>query len=265
MHVTRTLVTGGLGTAAVLLAVAAPASAATSAPTAPSASPTPISEPGWAGYYTNNVETQASTTFVVPKIDCSANPAGSFAGQALGVQFLSNYNGTTGFGHGPNSVVRVYCIGSTAHYDAEFYFENAADTNEVAVPAGVSVQPGDLILVSVQVTASQSVDTLVNISHLRDGVARQTGPGSSDAGPDVGLAALSGDASGPIELGSPAASSPPAPSAPVRFFASLIGLKPLSGAAGLGAQEWTNPSDASEVWAAPSALTGDSFTVTVTP
>ncbi len=256
MRVTGKLITGGLGAAALLLAVAAPASAAPS--------PAPISVPGWAGYFTNDVASQAATTFVVPKINCSANPAGSFAGQALGVEFLNNFNGTTDPGHGPSSVVRAYCIGSTANYDAEFYFPNAAGTDELPVSAGVRVRPGDLVRVSVQVTASQSVDTLNDLSRP-GGRARQTGLGATNAAPNVGLTALAGGAGGPTAIGSPAASSPPAPSTPVFFFASRIGHQPMASAAGLGAQEWTNPSEASEVWAAPSGLTGSSFTVTVTP
>jgi hypothetical protein len=249
MHVTGKLITGGLGAAALLLAVAAPASAA------PPAAPAPIAVPGWAGYFTNDV---------VPRIDCSANPAGSFAGQALGVEFLNNFNGTTAAGHGPSSVVRAYCIGRTANYDAEFYFPNAAGTDELPVSAGVRVRPGDVVRTSVRVTASQSVDTLIDLSRP-GGRARQTGLGATDAAPNVGLAALAGGAGGPTLIGSPAASSPPAPSTPVFFFASRIGHQPMAGAAGLGAQEWTNPAEASEVWAAPSGLTGNSFTVTVTP
>jgi hypothetical protein len=265
VQVTGRLITATLGTGAVLFALAAPASAASGSSGQQSASLTPISEPGWAGYYTNDVEAQASTTFVVPRLNCSGNPAGSFAGQGLGVLFLSNYNGTTGPGHGPNSVVREYCVGHTAYYDTEFYFPNAAGTNEVAVSAGVPVRPGDLVETSVQVTASRSEDNLINLSDGRDGFAQQTGPGVTDAAPDVGLAALSGDASGPTDIGSPGASSPPAPSNPVLFLGSQIGNQPLTRAAGLGAQEWTNPSDASEVWAAPSALFADSFAVTITP
>ena len=126
---------------------------------------------------------QASTTFVVPRITCSGNPAGHFAGQALGVLFLSNYNGTTGPGYGPGSVVQAYCTGKTAHYDAEFYLPNAADTNSLPVSAGVRVRPGDVVETSVQVTASQSVDTVVNLSSPWDGFARQKGPGATDAGP----------------------------------------------------------------------------------
>jgi hypothetical protein len=263
MRVTRGLITAALGAGALVAAVAAPASAASVSTR--SAALTPVSEPGWAGYYTNDVEVQAATTFVVPRIDCSGNPAGSFAGQALGVTFLSNYNGTTGPGYGPNSVVREYCVGHTAYYDTEFYFPNSAGTSEVAIPAGVPVRPGDVVETSVHVTASESVDTLVNLGAGRRGFAQRTGPGATDAAPNLGLVAVSGTRTGPNEIGSPADSSPPAPSNRVVFFANQIGNQPLSDAAGLGAEEWTDPSNASVVWAAPSALAGESFTLTVTP
>jgi hypothetical protein len=262
MPLKHRIITATLGAGALLLGVTATASAAQASPGWSSASPTPASVPGWAGYYTNDVETEASTYFSVPTIDCSGLRAGSFAGQALGVEFLNDYNGTTAPGHGPDSVVRAYCIGAKAYYDTAFYFPNAAGTQEAPVPAGVSVRPGDLIETSVQVTASASVDTLDNLSTEKS--AQLTGPGATDTGPDVGLVALSGDASGPVQIGTPAASSPPAASTGVLFLDAEIGNQPLAAAAGLGAEEWTDPADASDVWAAPSALAGNDFLVTVT-
>ena len=101
---------------------------------------------------------QASTTFVVPRITCSGNPAGHFAGQALGVLFLSNYNGTTGPGYGPGSVVQAYCTGKTAHYDAEFYLPNAADTNSLPVSRWGASGRANVAETSVQVSAPQLVE-----------------------------------------------------------------------------------------------------------
>ena len=57
---------------------------------------------------------------------------------------------------------------------------------------------------------------------------------------------------------------PPVPSSTVSFTYSEAGGKALVDMPGLAAQEWTNSSDSSEVYAAPSPLSGGSnFAVSV--
>src|SRR5580698_1664769 len=99
-------------TVAVAMGVIASGAAAAAAPT-PSLTLTPDAIPGWAGYYSNDFEGIASTVVTVPHINCSGNPVGDFEGQAEGVQFLNEFDGSTAASLvEADAVVRTYCNGA---------------------------------------------------------------------------------------------------------------------------------------------------------
>jgi hypothetical protein len=227
--------------------------------------------PGWAGYYTNDVAFQASTIVTVPSIDCSSNPDGAFAGQAEGVELLNNYNGTAGFADlNVNGVVRTYCIGTSANYDTAIYLPDSSNpTTEDydGFSTGVSVQPGDHVAIDVTTTASSSTVLIVNLSNgERDSMS---GPGITDAGPNIGLAALDGDSTGPHGFGN-VGPQLPVPASRTGFAADIVDGQPLLVLDGLGAQDWVDPNNTSDVVAAPTPILGfgwcwlDSFDVDVT-
>jgi hypothetical protein len=253
-------------TVAVAMGVIASGAAAVAAPT-PSTTLTPAAIPGWAGYYSNDFEGIASTVVTVPHINCSGNPTGSFEGQAEGVQFLNDFDGSTGTSLvGAYAVVRTYCNGATATYDTAFFMPPPADNVTDYVPSSVAVRPGDRVLVSVTVSSTSSSASIRDLSR-RSATSFAHGAAVTDAGPNIGIVALGLPSGGADVIGAPNGVSsvpPPVPSSTVSFTYSEAGGKALVDMPGLAAQEWTNSSDSSEVYAAPSPLSGGSnFAVSV--
>lgn len=240
---------------AIALAISATAASAAPIP--------PIAVPGWAGYFTSDVESSASTRVIVPRINCTANPAGNFAGQAEGVQFLDNFNGTTAPGTvWAAAVVRTYCVGHSPVYDAEFYLPPVPNPGAIFDPVAtnVRVRPGDLVRLSVRTNATRSRARVADLS--TGDRAEASGGGVTDAGPNIGVVALQGNGTGPTNIGSSFAVTPPAPSSPAAFLLSKVNGGPLTAVTGLGAQEWTNPSNSAQVLASPTQIAFDSFAVT---
>ena len=186
------------------------------------------------------------TVVTVPHINCSGNPTGSFEGQAKGVQFLNDFDGSTGTSLvGAYAVVRTYCNGATATYDTAFFSATPGRQRD-GLRAVLGRRPsGGPLLVSVTVSSTSSSASIRDLSR-RSATSFAHGAAVTDAGPNIGIVALGLPSGGADVIGAPNGVSsvpPPVPSSTVSFTYSEAGGKALVDMPGLAAQEWTNSSD----------------------
>jgi len=155
-------------------------------------------------------------------------------------------------------------VGTKPVYDTAFYVPPRSNPDKIFnyVPSGVPVRPGDRVVVRVRATATRSAESIRVLGSSRQ--ASVTGGGVTQAGVNIGMVALEGNASGPTSIGNAITPTSPAPSAPASFLYNYVDGHRLTLLPGLTADEWTSPADPSQVLAAPTAISArQAFAVAV--
>ncbi len=239
--------------------------------TVPSSPPPPppkgqITNGGEASWDTSTTASSASVTVTVPAVSCGSVKAGTFAGQAAGVELYGQVtiSGTTYY---PAEVAdaRTYCDGPKAEYETSFVVNNESNGTRVVHPAGLTVSPGDPLAISTTATSSSASMKMTDLNTGKS--ASITGPGFVAAdGSDIGVEPIASNGHGaPILSGSQSATATtvtlgePVQSSPVVFQDATVDGQPISAPSSLYGLRWVNGSNA--VVASPSALSGGDFAV----
>jgi len=210
----------------------------------PVPSPIPSYPANNGAWYTNNsTVSQVAATVVVPNVSCFGNAVGETAGQFAGVQLYQ----TVGSNYGRESaVVNAYCVGHAPVYNTVFEVNDVTGMAAEFSPAGVRVNPGDVVQLNATATPSAASLSITNLSTSQR--ASVTGEGfTADAGLLVGVGLPAANASGgvlmsgsvPDSTASVPAINGPVPSLPFAFLNVTADGGPLTQVSGLYSNYWT--------------------------
>jgi DNA-binding beta-propeller fold protein YncE len=226
-------------------------------PTSPPPRPTTTTgtEASWDS---TDTASSASATVTVTAVNCSANRAGTIAGQQEGVRLFGTVTeGTNTYYPYAGIELLAYCDGKSAKYTSEFVINDQGSDTMTFKPTGLTVSPGDPLEMSVASGQDLKV-TDVNTGHT----ASASGAAFSAVnGFDVGLGAITSNGHGaPLLSGSESDAAPfatlpgPVASSPTVFSDVDVDGAPLSRAPGLYEVHWVNSSKSTV--ASPSEIAG---------